>query len=383
LFNSFRNVGEMQDQLNQIRVLIADKQSYARLVLEDILHSDTEISVSGLAGNGDELISLLKCNHTDVVILDLNLPKNNRLFTLKRISNEVATPIVLLVKKEELSLALLKEVLLVGVYAVIIKPGSKRLPDYRSIKEEIILKVKALREVSLWDDKLRMEFIQHHVSPVPDKLLESLYDIDAIVVIGASTGGTQAIEKIIQKLDPGLKITYLVAVHLPVNFTKAFAKRLQVLTPLNVSEGSTGQKLRPNSIIIAPGDKNMVVKQGGEENGAYVIDFSNEPVNSFDRPCIDLLMDSVAKTGIKHIIGVILTGMGKDGTKGAGSIQEKGGIVIAQNKETSAIFGMAKSAIESGSINEVLPLSEIPNYINNCVAQQRLIVSTTGMLHEI
>lgn len=373
----------IQEQSSKLKVLIADRQSYARLVLEDILLADDEICISGLAADGDELISLLKESKSDVVLLDLSLPKNNRLFTLKRISSEVATPIVLLIRKEELTLNLIQEAILAGVYAVVIKPGSKQLPDYRSISAELIHKVKAVRDVAIWDEKQRMQFIQHDVALVPEKLPVSTDAFDTIVVIGASTGGTQAIEQIIKELNPELGVAYLIAVHLPANFTRAFAKRLQVLTPLLVKEGREGQKLRPNTIIVAPGGKNMIVKQINGNETLYTINFSDEPASSFDQPSVDLLMQSVAATDAKNVIGVILTGMGKDGTKGAGSIREKGGIVIAQDQETSAIFGMAKSAIASGTIEEVLPLSEIPHFINKYVARQRLLVSTTDMIHEI
>ena len=373
----------VQEQSHNIRVLIADKQSYARLVLEDILLADKEISIAGLAANGDELISLLKRSRPDVVLLDHSLPKNNRLFTLKRISSEVATPIVLLVKKEELTLKLVKEAILAGVYAVIINPGSRQLPDYRSIGAEIIAKIKAVRQVDFWDEQQRMRFIEHDIALVPEKLAVMKAAPDTVVVIGASTGGTQAIEQIIKDLAPDLGAAFLVAVHLPANFTRAFAKRLQVLTPLVVKEGKEGLKLLPNKIIVAPGGKNMIVQQVQGISGEYKVSFSDEPVEGYDQPSIDLLMKSVASTDVKHIIGVILTGMGKDGTKGAGSIQDKGGIVIAQNQETSAIFGMAKSAIASGTIKEVLPLSEIPHFINNYVARQRLLVSATDTIHEI
>lgn len=373
----------MQEQSHKIKVLIADKQSYARLVLEDILLADESISITGLAANGDDLIALLKRNRADVVLLDLSLPKNNRLFTLKRISSEVATPVVLLVRKEELTLTLVKEALQAGVYAVVVKPAGKQLPGYRSISAELITKVKAVREISMWDAQQRMQFIQHDIAFVPEKLPVSADAITTMVVIGASTGGTQAIEQIIKDLKPCAGVAFLIAVHLPANFTGAFTKRLQVLTPLLVKEGKQGLQVLSNKIIVAPGGKNMLVQQVYGTQIGYKVSFSDEPGNALDQPSIDMLMESVADTDIEHVIGVILTGMGKDGTKGAGSIQERGGIVIAQNQETSAIFGMAKSAIASGTIQEVLPLNEIPHYINQYVARQRLLVSTADTIHEI
>ncbi len=127
----------------------------------------------------------------------------------------------------------------------------------------------------------------------------------------------------------------------------------------------------------------MIVQQVYGSQVSYEISLSEDPANALDQPSIDVLMESVAGTQVKQVLGVILTGMGKDGTKGAGCIQERGGIVIAQNQETSAIFGMAKSAIASGTIKEVLPLADIPHFIKEYVARQRLLVSATDTIHEI
>lgn len=373
----------IQDQSQKIKVLVAERSSYARLVLEEILIGDEDIIMAGLAADGDELISLLKQARPEVVLFNNSLPKNNRFFTLKRISSEIPTPIVLMVKKAELTLSLVQEVMTAGVYAIVIKPEETQLPDIRSVSADILTKIKAIRQIEFWDEQQRMQFVHHDVAPVPEKIPVLKNTVDTIVVIGASTGGTQAIEQILKELVPNSGVVYLIAVHLPASFTKAFSKRLNVLTPLQVKEGKSGMVLRPNKVIVAPGGKNMVVQPVlGSEND-YSINFSDEHVAGFDQPSVDLLMQSVAKTEVKQIVGVILTGMGKDGTKGAGLIQEKGGIVIAQNQETSTIFGMAKSAIASGTIKEVLPLSEIPHFLNHYVANRRHSVSRTDMIHEI
>lgn len=371
-----------QDQSNKITVLVADRSSYARLVLESILLVDENISIAGLAADGDELICLLKQTKAEVVLLNNSLPKNTRLFTLKRISSEIPTPVILLVKREELTLALVQEVMGIGVYAIIVKPEGKQLPDYRSVSADILTKVKAVRQFYLWDERQRMRLVQHDVDLVPEKVPVVKDTVDTIVVIGASTGGTQAIEQIVKELSPDAGVAFLIAVHLPATFTHAFARRLQVLTGLQVKEGRQGMLLKPNMVIVAPGGRNMVLQEMPGKSG-HRINFSDEPVAGFDQPSVDLLMQSVARAEVKHIVGVILTGMGKDGTKGAGLIHEKGGIVIAQDQETSAIFGMAKSAIASGTIREVLPLSEIPNFINQYVAHKSHLVSATDTVHEI
>jgi two-component system, chemotaxis family, protein-glutamate methylesterase/glutaminase len=185
-----------------------------------------------------------------------------------------------------------------------------------------------------------------------------------LVVIGGSTGGTKALETIVRGLSQKLSAAVLVAVHLPEKFTRSFTQRLRSLTSLKVVEGRAGLRLEGGKIIVAPGDRNMMVsRQMGLKNDLRVA-FCEEPADEFDRPSVDILMKSVARLAGPRTLGVILTGMGKDGTLGTKAILSKGGETIAQDEASSAIFGMAKSAIEKGNITKVLGLNQIPDYIN-------------------
>ncbi|MFD2244689.1 chemotaxis protein CheB [Pontibacter ruber] len=369
----------MKDQVQKLRVFIADKSSYTRLVLEDILGSESDITIAGMAADGDELLQQLKVVQPDVVIVDYKLPKNSRLFTLKRVFSEAPAPILLLIEKEKLTLDLIKEATEVGVYGIVLKPGPEMRPNYRNVGDELIQKVRAVRESEYWDVERRIQLLEQDVLVPEQHVHRKTAAADTVIVIGASTGGTQAIESIVRQLTEDLKATVLVAVHLPERFTKTFSKRLQELTPLKVMEGKSGLPLKPGKIIVAPGGRNMVVEAHLGNPYNLMIGFTDEPAVTFDQPSVDLLMKSVAKTQVKHVIGIILTGMGKDGTVGASLIQERGGIIIAQNEESSAIFGMAKSAIESGYINKVLPLSDIPHFINGFMAQQHEVSATDSI----
>jgi two-component system chemotaxis response regulator CheB len=356
----------VQDQTNKVRVLVADSSSYTRLVLEEIIAAEKDITVTGVASDGDELVQLLKLSGASVVMADYGLPKNNRFFTFKRIFSEVPTPIVLLLEKELLTLELVKEVTALGVYAIILKPEGALFPNYRSIAAEVLMKVRAVQQTDFCDMQRRLLLLQQEVADMPKrKPKQKVAPVETVIVIGASTGGTQAIEYIIRHLSPDLQASILIAVHLPVAFTRTFTRRLQELTPLTVKEGRSGLLLQPGKIIVAPGERNMVVKPVMGNRASLKIDFEEEETVSFDLPSVDVLMESVAQSAVKRIVGVILTGMGKDGTVGAGLIKGRGGVVIAQNEASSAIFGMAKSAIDSGFIKEVLPLGEIAQYINN------------------
>ncbi|MFT2011433.1 chemotaxis protein CheB [Pontibacter sp. 13R65] len=362
-----------------LKVLVADKSCYARLVLENIIQVQEDLTLVGLAADGDELLQQIKAVRPDVVLVDNHLPKNSRLFTLKRIFGEAPTPMVLLLDKDQLTLELVKQATELGVYAIIIRPKGIRYPNYRSISEEVVQKVRAVRNSEYNNASARLHMLEQELtSGVVYKVAAQQPKAEPIIVIGASTGGTQAIETIVKRLSPRLKASVLVAVHLPQRFTRSFAKRLQHLTELTVVEGRSGILLKPGKIVIAPGGKNMVVEPVMGNKNSLKIGFTEETL-SFDQPSVDLLMKSVANTQAGKVLGVILTGMGKDGTVGAAFLKQNEGLVIAQNEASSAIFGMAKSAIEKGLIDEILSLEEIATFIN-AYAENRYEVSITDSI---
>ncbi|WP_460879366.1 CheB methylesterase domain-containing protein [Pontibacter rugosus] len=222
----------------------------------------------------------------------------------------------------------------------------------------------------------RLLLLQQEVVMLPSQvpaLRGKSQTADTVIVIGASTGGTQAVESILAKLSADLNASVLVALHLPENFTKSYTNRLQSITSLQVVEGHEGLVLKPGKVIVAPGGRNMVVKPVKVKAANIRISFSDTAPTHYDQPSIDLLMQSVAESKVVRVVGVILTGMGKDGTQGASCILKRGGTMIAQDEGTSAIFGMARSAIESGYINKVLPLQEIPHFLNQYVAGQQQV----------
>jgi two-component system chemotaxis response regulator CheB len=367
----------VQEQDKTLRVLIAEKSDYSRLVLQDIIDTAAGLQVVGLAADGNELLLLQKEQKADIVVLDFELPRNEQLYTLKRIFSEESAPVLLLVAQEHLTLEMMQQALELGVYGIIIKPGSGHYINYRSLEEEVLLKLHAVRDSDHWDGERRLSLLHQVLLEMEEKPKRRRgTTADVVIVIGASTGGTQAVETIIRGFSPALKASVLVALHLPQRFTSNYIQRLKELTPLKVTEGSEGMVLKKGKIIVAPGGRTMVVRSvmGNEAN--LMISFTDEASGTYDLPSIDLLMKSVSKSAVPYIVGVILTGMGKDGTVGASYIQHSGGMMIAQNEESSAIFGMARSAIESGYIDKVLPLSEIPHFLNRYVAERHQVSAT-------
>ncbi|MBF9255615.1 chemotaxis protein CheB [Pontibacter sp. 172403-2] len=346
-------------------------------MLDDIINTEADMLTHSLASDGSELLQTLRDNAADVALVDNDLPLNKEFLLLKQIFSEVPVPVVLLVTRSMLSLQLVKQATELGVYAIILKPGRGQYINYRGIAPEVISKVRAVRQTLHWDTKTRLAQLQQELFAGPQLPFPHLQaTAGTVVVIGASTGGTQALEIIVKGLSPALQASVLVVVHLPKSFTKTFAARLQELTQLKVAEGREGMTLKRGKIIVAPGGKNMVVVPVMGNTANLKIGFSSEPAGSFDQPNIDLVMQTVAQSSVKQVLGVILTGMGKDGTAGAAYIRRRGGLIVAQDEETSLIFGMAKSAIDSGLVGRILPLSAIPHYINRLAAQQPSVSAT-------
>ncbi|WP_223816227.1 chemotaxis protein CheB [Adhaeribacter rhizoryzae] len=346
---------------------MADFSGFSRLVLTNILNAEVDLEVLDTAENGDDLLRKLKATRPDLVIADYDLPKNSRLFCFRRIKLEYQIPILLLVSRDNVAEDFIFKAMQVGVYDYVKISTHTMLPQLRQIQEEIVLKVRSVMEIKNYQQALvkpthlahNLRFRAHRL---PTKQLQR--QPQSVVVLGASTGGAKAIEYILSRIKPDLKTVVLVALHLPVRFTGIFTARLQSLTSLKVLEGKAGMRLEAGKVIIAPGNKNMVVNQHLGQHHDFRINFSDEPADEFDCPSVDILMRSVAELAGPFTLGVILTGMGKDGTTGTQAILQNGGDTVAQDEASSAIFGMAKSAIENGNIKKILSLTQIPDYIN-------------------
>jgi two-component system chemotaxis response regulator CheB len=340
-------------------------------VLSDILNTEIDLEVLDTAENGDDLIRKIRGHRPDLVIADYYLPKNNRMFVFRRIQHEFNIPILMIIGKDQVSPDFIFEAMKIGVYDYVQIASDTRFPQFRSIRHEIVTKVRAVMDIKAHQAALKkQELPAAYSSRVPR--LAGPKEPSCLVVIGGSTGGTKALETIVRGLSLKLSAVVLVAVHLPEKFTRSFTQRIRSLTSLKVVEGRSGVRLESGKIIVAPGDKNMMVSRHMGLKNDWRIAFSEEPADEFDRPSVDILMKSVARLAGPKVLGVILTGMGQDGTLGTKAILSKGGETIAQDEASSAIFGMAKSAIEKGSITKILGLSQIPDYINRFAEYHRI-----------
>jgi two-component system, chemotaxis family, protein-glutamate methylesterase/glutaminase len=345
---------------SKIKVLIGDSSSFARLVMSDILSADPGIEVIDTASSGDELFDKTHKLRPDVVFIDTDIENNERFFTVKRIISECLVRVVVAGTEEKLDTKTMSEARGMGVSGFVIKPYHRLQPDLRTIGDEAIMKIKsavsgsATLRITLSDREARQNGIR----------LKREHKIPShIVVIGASTGGPQAIETIVRNIKKSFTGAVLIAQHMPSGFTRTFAERLDSIASVPVEEAEHGMLVEAGKVILAKGDHNMSVVPLMGMKDRFRVELSQD-VSMYDRPSVDLLMRSAAEAYGADTIGIILSGMGNDGTLGVKAICEKGGFTIAQDEETSTIFGMARAAVESGYIHKVLTIDQVAHYIN-------------------
>ena len=330
--------------------------------MTDILNSDPGIEVIDTASSGDELMEKARRLRPDVIYLDSGIVKNERFFTLKKIMNECIAPLVVSGSEDGMDEQVMTDAREVGVNEFVLKPYHKLQPELRSISSEIIMKIKAAVAGKPWTGGHEPASLLASRSDQKKRFKEPTH----LVVIGASTGGPQAIEAVLKRLRPSFTGAVLIAQHMPGGFTKSFAERLNAVSLLPVVEASHGMNIEAGQVIVARGDSNMVVTSLMGMKNRFRVELKAE-TSDYDRPSIDMLMQSAALAYGINTIGVILSGMGNDGTIGAKAVCESGGVTFAQDPGSATIYSMSQSALDNGYIHKVLSLSEIASYITRMV----------------
>lgn len=340
-----------------IRVLIVDDSALVRKVLTAELSKYGDIEVVGSAVDPyvarDKIVRL----RPDVITLDLEMPRMNGLAFLAKLMKYYPLPVVvvssLTPKNSENAIRALE----LGAVEVICKPGSAfRTPE---ISNQLIHAVRAAASARITKHRMDLET----KAGAGDLHLQAT---DRIVAIGASTGGTQAIESLLKGLPrscPGM----LIVQHMPEQFTTTFARRLNQICEMEVREAEDNDQVMPGVALIAPGNRHMLLQQSGSH---YQVRIKTGPPVNHQRPSVDVLFQSVARYAGASAIGVLLTGMGADGAKGLLAMHERGAYTLAQDEETSVVFGMPKEAIKLGAVDEVLPIQQIPQAIVTFLQKQ-------------
>jgi two-component system chemotaxis response regulator CheB len=332
--------------MRAIRVAVADDSSFLRKAVARMLAGEAGIELVGSASRGEELLDHLDRWRPDAVILDLSMPGIGGLATLDEIMIRRPVPVVILSTYSRKGAPQTIEALHRGAVDFLDKQQFS-LVDFDALRQALVGKI---REVTAPRSAAKPS-VPVSARRAPAEQSEA----PEVVLIGASTGGPPAIERILRDLGGDVPAPILVVQHMPAGFTRAFAERLNIQLPLEVREPSDGELLLPGTVYIAPGGLHLRVGLGRDQLVAGV---GLEPEDATHRPSVDVLFASAAEAGL-DAVAVLLTGMGQDGAEGMVRLAERGALTIAQDEATSTIFGMPRAAAALGAVREMLPLPEI------------------------
>ncbi len=331
-----------------IKVLIVDDSILIRKMLTDILSSDKEIKVIGAAPDPYIARTMIANEKPDVITLDIEMPKMDGLTFLKKLMKAYPIPTVIISSLSRKGSKIALEALENGAVDILEKPKGRVFENLQEIGYLIIEKVKAASRVK--------KINTFELTKLENKRTNVLVEkTNRILTVGASTGGPEAVYKVISKLPHDYYGT-VVVIHMPSGFTSRYAKSLDKSCKMTVREAKDGDKLYKGLVLIAPGGKQMYIKKSGKY---YYVEVKEDRIYNYHRPSIDLLFLSVAENVGSNAIGVILTGMGDDGAKGITKMSEQGAFTIAQDEESSIVFGMPKKAINLGGIDKIENLKNI------------------------
>jgi two-component system chemotaxis response regulator CheB len=347
---------------DQIRVLVVDDSPLVRKVITDILESDPQIKVVGTADNGEAAIEMAEKLDPDVITLDIEMPVLDGLTALQRIIATNPKPVIMMSVFTQDGAEETFKALEYGAVDFVTKPTSMLSLTVNEIGEQLRSKVKSVYKSNVGTSKTsgRGKSAKEAAASKVKEITGRKGPSSKIVGIGTSTGGPAALMKVFAYLPTGFPSSILVVQHMPEGFTRAFAERLDTMSNLRVKEAEDMDPITPGCGYVAPGDSHITVE---EKNDKRFIRVSKGDKVSGHRPSIDVLFNSMATTTGKDSVAVIMTGMGKDGADGIVRIKEAGGRTIAQNEETSIVYGMNRVAVEKGGIHDIVPLSEIAKKI--------------------
>ncbi|MDQ1266049.1 MAG: two-component system, chemotaxis family, protein-glutamate methylesterase/glutaminase [Bacteroidota bacterium] len=350
----------------KIRVLIIDDSALVRDILTKGLSSDPGIEVLGAAPDvfvGRDMIVKLR---PDVITLDIEMPRMDGIEFLRRLMPQFPIPVVVVSSLTQKGKHITLQALESGAVDYVPKPATDIARGLQDMMMELRTKINiaSTANVSHWKNKRLEAPAKKSATPGAKALAEST---DKVIALGASTGGTEAIRKVLEDLPPSTPGMVIVQ-HMPSGFTKTFADRLNELSMMQVKEAESGDRILQGRVLIAPGDFHLKVIRSG---GQYRVEcFQSEKVNGH-RPSVDVMMFSVAEQVGSNAFGVILTGMGKDGAQGLKAMKDAGSSTIGQDEGSCVVYGMPKAAFELGAVDYQLPLDNVSNGIMNLVNHSR------------
>jgi two-component system chemotaxis response regulator CheB len=358
----------------KVRVLIIDDSAYARQIITEILRADAGIEVVGCASDAHVAREMIRRLNPDVLTLDVEMPRMDGLTFLRNLMRLRPMPVVMVSSLTAHGAEVTLEALAVGAVDFLPKPHMDLGSTLRDYAAELVAKVKTAARAGVrpLPADSRARGTAPSAGAKPARTHAPVSTTDVVLAIGASAGGTEAIREVLAELPadaPGMVITQ----HIPKAFSAAFARRLNDSCALRVQEAADGQQILPGHAYVAPGDSHLRVERSGAR---YVCRLNgSEPVNRH-RPSVDVLFESVAQAAGARSIGVLLTGMGRDGAQGLLQMREGGSQTIAQDEASSVVWGMPGEAVALGAAQLVLPLSAIAARLMSLVAAMDITRAT-------
>jgi two-component system chemotaxis response regulator CheB len=345
-----------------IKVLVVDDSALMRALLTEIINGAPDLKVVGSAPDPIAAREMIKALNPDVLTLDVEMPKMDGLEFLDRLMRLRPMPVIMISAMTERGSEVTLKALELGAVDFVAKPRAENITLLQNYAEEIRDKIRAAKGARLKSPILRAAAgsvatpVAAPVAPAASSFSSRLLN-EKVIAIGASTGGTEAIKDVLTALPAGMPPIVMVQ-HMPETFTPSFARRLDTLSQLTVIEAQGGERLQPGTAYLAPGHSHMTIRKSGT---GYVTELNQgEPVNRH-RPAVDVLFDSVAEQVRGNALGLILTGMGKDGAQGLLRMRQAGAYTIGQDQASCVVYGMPREAALVGAVEDVVSLDAVAN----------------------
>jgi two-component system chemotaxis response regulator CheB len=351
-----------------VRVVVVDDSALVRQVLRELIDAEPDMEVVGVAADPVAAREVIRCTSPDVITLDVEMPRMDGLEFLRRLMRLRPTPVVMVSSLTERGSEVALRAMELGAVDVLAKPKVGIADGLMEYRHELADKIRtaARARVACVRADVAAARTADAVLPVT---LSRVASTEKLIVIGASTGGTEAIKEVLTRLPPDAP-GVLVTQHMPEAFTRSFAQRLDGLCRIRVKEAEHGERVLPGHAYVAPGHSHLLLRRSGAN---YVTELSQGPAVNRHRPAVDVLFRSTANAAGQNALGVILTGMGKDGAAGMLEMKRAGAYNIAQDEATCVVYGMPREAVAAGGVDEVLPLREIAGRLLARLGKERLV----------
>jgi len=347
--------------MSKIKALVVDDSAYNRMAISQMLGGDSGIEVVGTANDGVDAIAKTLRLRPQVITLDLEMPNMDGFTFLRWLMKERPTPVLVFSSRSD-SRSVFRALEL-GAVDFLAKPEARISKSIETVRDELLAKVQAVLNLEMSKVQSTIDLLtQKREVPAARKEDEERLAKGPVevVAIASSTGGPPALQAILTALPPDFGAAIVISQHMPPGFTRSFAERLNKLSSLVVSEAAAGDRLGPGTALIAPGGYHLIVKK--DRSGLSVELAPRSPSDKYV-PSADKMMSSVAAACGPAALGVVLTGMGKDGAEGAIAIKKRKGHCLAESEESAVIFGMPQEAIRAGAVDKVLPLGKMAEEI--------------------